>query len=380
MKLISGNRLAQAVALLLIATLAGCDRGEVKVQRVPKESEAPVMQTAAEPAPTMPAGDFHSGLNTGAESPQLKWTLPAGWEEKPLTQMRAASFNAKGKDGETADVSVIPMAASSRDTELVNMWRQQMRLPPVGDAGVDQPAETVAIGSDSGKLFDIASQEPILEGKLRARMLVAMLTRGPTAWFFKMTGEDSLVQQQKPAFLEFLKSISFETAAPAMASDPHGLMNATPAPADNSKPETGNSELQLPSGWREVPPTQFVLTKYVIENGDAQASVTVSKLDGEGGGLLANINRWRGQLSLPPISEEGWSQQARSVDVGGVKATLADMTGTDRTGKKARLVGVIVPQAGQTWFYKLMGDEQIVEQQKDVFTKFVQAAKVSNAP
>jgi hypothetical protein len=38
-------------------------------------------------------------------------------------------------------------------------------------------------------------------------------------------------------------------------------------------------------------------------------------------------------------------------------------------------VGVIVPQSGQTWFYKLMGDAKVVESQKDAFTKFVQTVK-----
>jgi hypothetical protein len=59
---------------------------------------------------------------------------------------------------------------------------------------------------------------------------------------------------------------------------------------------------------------------------------------------------------------------------------FVDMTGTDaRTGQKARLIGAIVPQANQTWFYKLMGSEQIVAREKDAFSKFVQTAKYPNA-
>ena len=55
---------------------------------------------------------------------------------------------------------------------------------------------------------------------------------------------------------------------------------------------------------------------------------------------------------------------------------LVDMSGTDaRTGQKLRLVGAIVPQASQTWFYKLMGSTAVVEAQKNAFTKFVQTAK-----
>jgi len=123
-----------------------------------------------------------------------------------------------------------------------------------------------------------------------------------------------------------------------------------------------------------------LLAKYLIQgSGDAKAEVNVSMLAGTGGGVMANVTRWRGQLGLSPMTEEEFSKQAQTVDVAGQKGTLVDMTGTDmKTGKKARLVGIIVPQANDTWFYKLMGDEQIVEQQKDTFTKFLQTAKFGN--
>jgi hypothetical protein len=39
------------------------------------------------------------------------------------------------------------------------------------------------------------------------------------------------------------------------------------------------------------------------------------------------------------------------------------------------VVAAIIPQGGRTWFYKLMGNAQVVEKQKDAFTKFVQTAK-----
>ena len=52
------------------------------------------------------------------------------------------------------------------------------------------------------------------------------------------------------------------------------------------------------------------------------------------------------------------------------------MSGTDaRTSQPTRLVGVVVSQPGQTWFYKLMGDAKVVESQKAAFTQFVQGVK-----
>jgi hypothetical protein len=36
---------------------------------------------------------------------------------------------------------------------------------------------------------------------------------------------------------------------------------------------------------------------------------------------------------------------------------------------------VVLPLNGQTWFYKLMGDTNVVGTQKDAFIRFVQSAK-----
>ena len=74
------------------------------------------------------------------------------------------------------------------------------------------------------------------------------------------------------------------------------------------------------------------------------------------------------------------SKQTQTIDWAGGKGTVVDFTGTDKAGQSARLIGVIAPKMDQTWFFKLMGDPQIVEQQKDAFTKFIQSEKFSNAP
>jgi hypothetical protein len=118
------------------------------------------------------------------------------------------------------------------------------------------------------------------------------------------------------------------------------------------------------------------VARYVIQgDGAAAASVNVSELDGTGGGLLPNLNRWRGQLGQPPISEND-AAKLPTIDASGVKAVLADFTGTDaRTGKSARLIGVVLPLNGQTWFYKLMGDPDLVGQQKDSLIKFIQSGQ-----
>jgi len=40
-----------------------------------------------------------------------------------------------------------------------------------------------------------------------------------------------------------------------------------------------------------------------------------------------------------------------------------------------RLLAVVIPRSGETWFYKLMGSAEVVQQEKDAFLKFVQSVK-----
>ncbi len=363
--------------MIFALALAGCDREKIKVQEVPKDSDQtvqlpPMQSQPADPsaAPANPHAGMNMDMGGGEAGPRVKWTVPSGWKEKKPSEMRVGSFDAPGKDGQVADVSVIPLPTGGPQMELanLNMWRRSLQLEDANKAD----SQPVAIGSAQGKLYDIG------DAKTSARILVAALDRDGMSYYFKIRGTDSVVQEQKPAFLEFVKSVTFEAAPASAMADPHAGMNMSTASAPTDA--AASSDAALPAGWKEIPNPQMLLAKYVIQgSGEAKAEVNISMLNGQGGGVMMNVTRWRGQLGLAPMSEEDFSKQARTVDVAGGKGTLVDMTGTDaKTGKKSRLIGVIAPQASDTWFYKLMGDEQIVEQQKDAFTKFIQSAKFGN--
>ncbi|HTA95560.1 MAG TPA: hypothetical protein VK769_05490, partial [Verrucomicrobiae bacterium] len=360
--------------------LAGCGRDDVKVYHVAKDDSA------------APPNQIATSEQNSTTQPQLQWTLPSGWQEIAPNQMRVASFTVTGANGETADVGVIPLPTGGDELALVNMWRDQMQLPALTN---ETSTETISVGKDSAKLFDIASDALLIDGKFRARILVAMLTRGETSWFFKMTGEDSFVVAQKENFLQFLKSVSFVENAPVLTTTspmPGTSLgtqnflvpsaNQTVIGGTNSNSRS-NSIWTIPADWQQLPASEFLVAKFSIAGADgASAQVNVSSLAGEGGGVLANVNRWLGQLGLGPLKNEmELAHLPPSMDLpGGGHLTIVDFTGTDsKTGKPARLVGAIVPQGGQTWFYKLMGDEQVVAQQKDAFIEFIQSAKYPDA-
>jgi hypothetical protein len=370
--------------LMLLLLVAGCHRDEVKTYRVAKDQEqsppqsAPAMPTDS-PNPTLPPG--HPDISSASARPQLTWQTPEGWTEVPPGEMRVASFKIQGHNGKQADVSVIPLPGlAGSDEANVNRWRGQVGLPPVSPDALKNSAENVEAGGQPAQLYDIAGQNPA-NGEPQ-RILGVIQRRDDMAWFFKMTGDTDLAEQQKPAFVAFLKAVKF-TTVPAQAElpsshPPIGDMGlGAPATAAGPISSEGKPNWQVPAGWQEVSGGQFLVAKFNITGAEgATAVVNVSSSPGEGGGLAGNINRWRGQLGLGQLSDDDVNQLVTTIDVQGGKASLVDLSGTDaRTGQPTRLVGVIVPQSSQTWFYKLMGDAKVAESQKDAFTKFVQTVK-----
>lgn len=163
----------------------------------------------AEGAAPLTSADNSSG-NTNAPTPPpiepaagapLKYTLPAGWQEKPLSTMRLASFNAPGPNGKAADVSVVSLSGmSGGDLANVNRWRDQVKLGPIDEATLAKSAEHVQANGHNYLLVDIA-------GAGGQRIVAAILDEGERAWFIKMTGDGGAVAAQTAAFREFLRGL-----------------------------------------------------------------------------------------------------------------------------------------------------------------------------
>ncbi|HEX7577553.1 MAG TPA: hypothetical protein VF430_05900, partial [Verrucomicrobiae bacterium] len=237
-------RLPILTALLFLA--AGCHRDDVKVYRIAKEQDQPSQPAAPalstdSPNPKMPPGhpDISSvpgGLASAAGASQLTWKTPAGWTEAPPSELRVASFKVAGKDGKQADVSIVPLQGmAGSDSANVNRWRGQVGLPVVTDDELQKAAEKVEAGGQDAQLYDIAGTNPGSGDK--ERILGVIQHRDGMAWFYKMTGDAGLVEQQKPAFAEFLKSLNFgapaqtQTEMPAATGGDMGALLSAGAPA-----------------------------------------------------------------------------------------------------------------------------------------------------
>lgn len=348
--------LRQIGFLVFAVALQGCGKEEIRVYKVAKEVVAEPPSAAA-------------------------WTLPAGWIEQQAGGMRVGSFHVEGADGESADVSVIPLSVTAgTDLDNLNRWRvQQLGLPAMDAKGMSETKETVSIGGVEASMFDLLGKDP--NSDKPTRILAVISRTSESTWFFKMIGPDKLVAGEKSSFVQFLQSFSFPgTSAPRS--------NASVATQDRSvQPQrTGVSSSVpswiIPTSWQEQAPTSMLLAKFVVEDNDlGKAEVTISAFPGDVGGLLANVNRWRtAQLGLGAVNSEGLTGVTSSIIVSGETATLVDMANSDSATPASanRILVAVVPHKGKTWFFKILGSEQLVVREKPGFVKFLQSIKFPN--
>jgi hypothetical protein len=155
-----------------------------------------------------------------------------------------------------------------------------------------------------------------------------------------------------------------------------GAMGALPPGAAASGP---NPEWSVPKDWQVGNGSAMRRATFEVKGSDGQsAEVVVSSFPGDVGGLVANINRWRGQIGLAPIAPDEVSGITTDLVVNGVKATMADFKADSAPAGKTqppRMIVVTIPNAGNSWFFKITGDAPLVEAQKETFLRFVQSVK-----
>jgi hypothetical protein len=110
-----------------------------------------------------------------------------------------------------------------------------------------------------------------------------------------------------------------------------------------------------------------------------EADMSITAFPGDVGGDLANLNRWRGQLQLPPVGQAEFDAQTQHLDRNDLHMTVVDITGKGQDGSPHRTLGAMVPHGGATWFFKLQGPEPIVAKEKTAFMAMLDTIKPAAA-
>jgi hypothetical protein len=133
-----------------------------------------------------------------------------------------------------------------------------------------------------------------------------------------------------------------------------------------------------PPSWTPGPerPMRKATLLIADESGGPGAELAVTAFPGDVGGNLANVNRWRQQLGLPPISASQLSSALRHIDVGPLHVDVVELVGSATPPSvPQRVLGAIVPHAGSTWFFKLTGPDALVARERETFLRFLQSLR-----
>ncbi|WP_339732591.1 hypothetical protein [uncultured Gimesia sp.] len=139
-------------------------------------------------------------------------------------------------------------------------------------------------------------------------------------------------------------------------------------------------QFQVPVGWEQaaLTPAQrgMISASFKIPQAGDGVKLTLSSV---GGGIDANIQRWKGQFHLPP----GEAPLQETIRVDHVDAIWLDLRGTFDSGpainsgvaSDMRMIGVAIPRSPRDFYLKLTGPREQLLKAEEGFREFVKSAR-----
>ncbi|MCK4835817.1 MAG: hypothetical protein KAT17_04235 [Candidatus Aminicenantes bacterium] len=152
-----------------------------------------------------------------------------------------------------------------------------------------------------------------------------------------------------------------------------------PAPEKEMSSEASVLEWVAPEEWVEKKGSGIRLTTFIIEPGENKGICTVVGLNGDGGGIQANIQRWMGQLNLLSSSIDdiiGFiSKQKKFKTSGGFPARFIDFTSLSDFPDEMSMLVSIITLPKETIFIKVMEKKVFLLQNRKDFFSFSKSFK-----
>ena len=360
-----GSELVICLALVVVV-LTSCGRKEeIKVYRV---SKAPLEESAPSQMDAMPT-NAGSPAAPGGMAPAASTaavTTPPNWEPQPLSQMRQASFLVKGENGAVADISLVRLGAAAGNVlENVNRWLDQLGQPPITEEKLADVAQRLTTSIGDVLVVDLAGLPKDADATKDGRIIAAMASTDGSTLFFKMRGNAGLAESQKADFIKWVAAV-----CDAQTKGKSPQMAAMPS-QDSGAPQV---KWKMPEGWTEVPASSMRYASFSAsgENG-SKIDISVITFPGEGGSDADNVNRWRGQIGLPPVDQHAVSSQ-----VVPLKTVQTTFSTTDMAGANARTLAAWTRRDGRVWFFKATGPGAAVEKEKSKFFDFLRSIQFSS--
>jgi hypothetical protein len=288
---------------------------------------------------------------------------PQSWQPGEVRGLRKAAFVVSEGD-EKAEVTVIDLSASAALwLPNVNIWRQQIQLARCSEGELVKITSSMDVGDVEGQFVELVGPEEAILG--------VMAVRGSRSWFVKMKGDAQLVQAETERFQQFVKSIEFRAAGDRPRQPGRSVSGAT----------TGSSPIDFntPEGWVAGRAGGMRKAAFLVNDQEQSVEVTVIDLAASAGELLPNINRWREQIALEPITEQELTRLVQPVPFAGVEGQYVEMLGPEGTEPRQAIFGTIAVRGPKAWFVKMIGDADLALREKERFQQFVASIRFVDA-
>jgi hypothetical protein len=147
------------------------------------------------------------------------------------------------------------------------------------------------------------------------------------------------------------------------------------APAPEVDPD---SPWVVPEGWSPVPGERPMrLATFEIPDPAGAIEVAVTRFPGDVGGVLANINRWRGQMGLGPVSEAELETFIQRFEAPGYTGYWARIR-----GEQQHMIAAGVHEAGadRTWFVRVIAGPDAADRVQDEVIAFARSIAGADEP
>ncbi len=127
---------------------------------------------------------------------------------------------------------------------------------------------------------------------------------------------------------------------------------------------------KTPDTWVIADNDQFSKIAWQVGLKGDEARITLSEQP-LAVGLMPQLTRWRGQLGIELGPKDDPMANTETIKLASGSATYVDFQGTE-----TRFLGLMVPEGDKLWIFKLRGNNEVVEQQREQFRKFCESVKI----
>jgi len=366
-------------ASLCLLTLAACSERPREIPETRNAPAEPVERSTSAERFGFTAAEPEAAHDHAGEQAAYTWQLPPGWRALPPTPMRAASFAVEKAPEIDCSLTILPAGGGGLGANL-NRWRKQMSLEDLTDAELSAVPTLPVLGGRGqwleceGTYRGMGNETPREDAKLLG---VAVEHEG-NAVFVKMVGPAAAVQRERDHFEAFCRSLAPGAAAAHVHTDAGATTPAPPAATAPAAGASAPSAWDAPPTWKRVEASPLRLVSFSLgRNGDTECYVTV--LEGSGGGLAANVNRWRQQMAQPDLSAAEIAALPE-IPMLGTRARLVrirgDFTGMDGASKSGAMMLASVCELGdKSVFVKMIGPAGVVEAEEERFAAFCRSLR-----